>query len=338
LAKQPDRTKKSGMKSLMERRQRAVQLRLAGASISQAQKDTGLARHTVINALRSYQAGGWAAVEAVRPGRPQGAGRLLSVLQEAQLREWICTVAPDHLGLPHPLWSNQVVRELIQERFGLELADRTMALYLKRWGFALRHPLERFLRTSDAYDRGLSYRRVHPSEAKHLHQAGATLLWCDWQALPEGDTASGSDGPARVPRSEPRRIVLYAITTRGEASWRCYRRLNGTSTIHFFEALSRSSSERVGLFVMGTRIPEPAPLRRWLRNNSKVLRFTLDHGSIGPAVEEVARSRPVPVPVPVPLVPTFGPLAPDRGWQRIFSHIPAVARFDSGERRPRDEL
>jgi len=289
----------SPINNLKDRRRHAVQLRVQGASISEAQTATGLARHTVIRAFRSYQTGGWPAVEGARPGRPRGAGRALSVEQEAQLCGWICTMSPDQLGLPHLLWSNEVARELIQKRFGIALADRTMALYLKRWGFGVKHPFKRFLRTSYNGAPAIWFRDLYPSEAKGVHQAGATLLWCDWQGLAVPPASAGTEGPAAVPRTQSQRIVLYAMTTRRATRWLCYERLNTSSTIHFFDAVSRSSKGRVLLVLLGTRIPERSALRAWLRNNSQVVRVTLDHEGIALEVDKFLRSLDTPVPVPL---------------------------------------
>jgi sulfate adenylyltransferase subunit 2 len=55
---------------LNERRISAVRLRLAGASVADAAVRTGLSQPTVINALKSYRSGGWAAV----PVGPRGRG------------------------------------------------------------------------------------------------------------------------------------------------------------------------------------------------------------------------------------------------------------------------
>jgi transposase len=37
--------------------------------------------------------------------------------------------------MPYALWTRTAVAQLIEQRFGIVLAVRTMGLYLKRWGF-----------------------------------------------------------------------------------------------------------------------------------------------------------------------------------------------------------
>ena len=40
----------------------------------------------------------------------------------------------------YALWTRQAVVELIRDRYGIELAVRTMGLYLGRWGFTPQKP------------------------------------------------------------------------------------------------------------------------------------------------------------------------------------------------------
>jgi len=35
------------------------------------------------------------------------------------------------------LWSRSAIRALVRSRFGIELQDRLIGKYLKRWGFTL---------------------------------------------------------------------------------------------------------------------------------------------------------------------------------------------------------
>jgi bifunctional enzyme CysN/CysC len=57
------------VEALNERRKEAVRLRLAGATVEQAAKKTGLSAPTVIAAFKAWRAGGWAAVPVAPRGR-----------------------------------------------------------------------------------------------------------------------------------------------------------------------------------------------------------------------------------------------------------------------------
>ncbi|HWD65536.1 MAG TPA: sulfate adenylyltransferase subunit CysD [Solirubrobacteraceae bacterium] len=61
---------------LNRRREEAVRLRLAGATIDQAAAASGLSRPTVIRAFKAYQSGGWEATAVSRRGRRARRGDL----------------------------------------------------------------------------------------------------------------------------------------------------------------------------------------------------------------------------------------------------------------------
>jgi transposase len=50
--------------------------------------------------------------------------------------------------MPFALWSRPAVQALIKERYGRDIAVRTMGTYLARWGFTVQKPLRR------AYEQG----------------------------------------------------------------------------------------------------------------------------------------------------------------------------------------
>ncbi len=94
-----------------------------------------MSRTTVIAAMKAYQAGGWKAVDVERPSRPEGTGRTLTADQEREIQRLIRDRTPDQLKMVYALWTRQAVAALIQDRYGIKLAVRTMGLYLGRWGF-----------------------------------------------------------------------------------------------------------------------------------------------------------------------------------------------------------
>ena len=129
--------------ALNERRRRAVKMRLNGVSLKEAAAQCEMSRTTVIAAVKAYRAGGWGAVDVERPGRPEGSGRTLTAEQEREVRQLIRDRTPDQVKMPYALWSRTAVGELIEQRYGIRLAVRTVGLYLSRWGFTPQKPLRR---------------------------------------------------------------------------------------------------------------------------------------------------------------------------------------------------
>jgi len=46
-----------------------------------------------------------------------------------------CTGLPEQMKLPFALWSRPAIKALVKAQFGLDMQDRLIGKYLKRWGF-----------------------------------------------------------------------------------------------------------------------------------------------------------------------------------------------------------
>jgi sulfate adenylyltransferase subunit 2 len=122
---------------LNAQRRRAVQLRVDGRSLAHVRAETGLSVPTIIGAFKAFTEGGWHAVDVGTRGRPPGAGRGLTLAQEAELALLALYGAPESAGLPPALWSADAVRDCARRRFGVDLHPRAVARCLGRWGLTL---------------------------------------------------------------------------------------------------------------------------------------------------------------------------------------------------------
>jgi hypothetical protein len=61
------------------------------------------------------------------------------------VRETVIGQHPRQPRLPFALWTRRAIRELLRQEFGLEVSDRLVGNYLKRWGFTPQHPIQRAL-------------------------------------------------------------------------------------------------------------------------------------------------------------------------------------------------
>jgi transposase len=133
-----------------ERRVPVIRPREADLSHELIAQQTGLSRTSVFNICARHEAGGASALRDRVGGRPLGDGRLLSAEQEAEVRRLIADRTPDQLKMPYALWTRAAVAQLIEQRFGVVLAVRTMGLYLKRWGFTPQKPMKKACEQSPA--------------------------------------------------------------------------------------------------------------------------------------------------------------------------------------------
>src|SRR3954451_19266010 len=100
----------------------------------------GVCHETISRWWTAYASEGLDALPGGRSGRPAGTGRLLSDEQAARIRWCIDHYAPEELGIAHALWTRRAVRDLIRKEFALDLAERTVGEYLRRWGYTSKRP------------------------------------------------------------------------------------------------------------------------------------------------------------------------------------------------------
>ena len=133
-----------------ERRVQVIRLRKAGRTYDEIAAQTGLSRTGVFDICKRHDAAGPKALRDAPTGRQCGDGRVLDAEQEALVRKLITDKTPDQLKMPYALWTRPAVAQLIEQRFGIRLAVRTMGLYLARWGFTPQKPIKKAYEQSPA--------------------------------------------------------------------------------------------------------------------------------------------------------------------------------------------
>ena len=110
-----------------ERRVQVIRLRKAGNTYEEIAVLTGLSRTGVFNICKRHEALGAKALHDTIGGRKFGENRLLDADQEALVRKLIADKTPDQLKMPYALWTRAAVAQLIEQRFGIRLQERTWA-------------------------------------------------------------------------------------------------------------------------------------------------------------------------------------------------------------------
>ncbi|ARN84786.1 hypothetical protein GQ61_05205 [Candidatus Nucleicultrix amoebiphila FS5] len=103
----------------------------------------GVARGTVSKWVSSYKKKGEIELRKKKRGRRSEDMTLLKPHQCAIIFNMIRDCCPDQLKLPFMLWTRDAVGLLIEQRFGIKLAIRSVGNYLKRWGFTPQKPLRK---------------------------------------------------------------------------------------------------------------------------------------------------------------------------------------------------
>ncbi|QIK36701.1 hypothetical protein GWK36_00325 [Caldichromatium japonicum] len=156
-----------------------------------------------------------------------GEKRALLAEQDAQIRKLMCDGTPDQLKLPFALWSRQAVRQLILDRFGIELRPQGEGKYMARWGLTPQKPIRR------AYE----------------------------QSPPAGKTSE-----IRVTHRREGLSVISTLTNRGKVPWKAFAgAMNADILIDFMKRLVKDArGKKIFLILDNLRVHHTKPVKAWL--------------------------------------------------------------------------
>lgn len=210
-------------------RTQTVALVAAGAPHAEAAEKAGVSRETVCRWVAMERRGGAEALLATRKtGRPKGAAAALSGVQCAQIVNLIIDRTPEQSKLPFALWTCEAVGRLIQERSGVRLAESTVRLYLKRWGFTAQRPARR-AREQEPGAVETWKRESWPKHRAEARRRGAMAVFLDETGLCSAEAAGTSYHPRGRTPALPvsgrgaRLGICTAITPEGGLAFLAYR-------------------------------------------------------------------------------------------------------------------
>ena len=164
--------------ALQALRVRAVRGRELGYSAVALADLFGVAPETITRWWTAYSAAGVPALPGERTGRPPGSGAALTDAQGRRIQELLDTHTPDQFGLAHALWTRRAIGDLIRREFDVDLADRTVGQYLRRWGYTAKAPARQSRhQRPDAVN--LWLRTIYPALVERAAAEGAEIFWTD---------------------------------------------------------------------------------------------------------------------------------------------------------------
>jgi sulfate adenylyltransferase subunit 2 len=113
-------------------REEAVRLRLSGATLADAAKQTGLSAPTVAALVRAYKKGGWEAVINRRRGRPDGGSKHLGIALEVLRQRFLrYRLNGKRFG---PVFNAVQLAKWLTEQTHSPVDERTAKRRLSDWG------------------------------------------------------------------------------------------------------------------------------------------------------------------------------------------------------------
>ena len=160
----------------------------SGESAADVTRSFGLGNKTIFTWLKIAREKG---IDALSPKARSGRNRLLSQREEQEVKHWVIGGDPRQHGFDFGLWTRQIVSELINENFGIEMSLSGVGKLLRRLGLSPQKPLRRaYERDEEAVKTWIT--EVYPRVKKHAKNKGAEIFWLDEASIPKALRGAGS--------------------------------------------------------------------------------------------------------------------------------------------------
>jgi transposase len=230
----------------------------------------GVCHETISRWWSAYTAVGTSALPGGRTGRPLGVGRLLSDAQAQRIRQCIDNYLPQTLGISHALWTRRAVRELIQQEFGIDLAERTVGQYLRRWGYTPKKP-SRHGRQQDPDEVEQWLEETYPAIEVQAFREGAEILWTDEVGVDadhhpgSGYARQGERATMDVPKPHIRVNQISAISNEGSVQFMTYPgALTAAVFLQFLQRLVAGARRKILLIADRLQAHKTPAVAAWL--------------------------------------------------------------------------
>lgn len=256
------------LETLRLRALRGIELGFSEADMADV---LGVTRDTICHWWTAYKLGGIDALPHERSGRPLGSGRFLSDEQASRIRELIDNNMPEQLGIPSALWTRRAVGALIHNEFGIDLAERTVGQYLRRWGYTPKKP-QRHARKQDPDEVAQWLEETYPAIEKQAAEEDAEIHWCD----ETGVAADHHPGAGYSPKGQPATIdtpgphirmnQITTITNDGSVHFMTYTgSMNDARFLVFLGRLLRSTTKKILLVTDRLKAHEDGAVKEWVK-------------------------------------------------------------------------
>ena len=239
----------------------------------------GVSRETVSRWWTAYTAGGIDALPHDRTGRPVGSGRFLSDELASQIRSLIDGNTPEELGIASALWTRRAVGELIRKEFHVDLAERTVGEYLRRWGYTPKKP-QRHARKQDPDEVEQWLALTYPAIEKQAREEDAEIHWCDETGVEAdhhpgtGYSPKGQPATMEVPAPHIHMNQISTVTNEGTVRFMTYQgTMNTALFLVFLGRLLRSTTKKLFLIADRLKAHDDDPVHDWVEAHKDRIRL-----------------------------------------------------------------
>jgi transposase len=267
-----------GHKALTEMRKQAVLQVQAGVGPETVAKAMGINRTTIYDWLAAYRKGGWSALEAKKRG-----GRKAKLNGRAM--KWIFDTVtmknPMQMKFPFALWTLEMVRLMIEKKFGVKLSKSSVNRLLDQLGLSAQRPLWRaYQQNPEAVESWL--KKEFPKIKRQAAKEGAEIFFGDEAGVRSdhhSGTTWGAKGKTPVVSSTGARFgfnMISAVSPRGVLRFMVVEGTVGAAKfIEFMKRLLIGAKGPVYLIVDGHPSHKAKMVKEWIASLDGKLKLFL---------------------------------------------------------------
>jgi len=196
-------------------------------------------------------------MRALASSKGTGRPKKLSATQEQQVFRWVNGKNPMQYGFDFGLWTRQIVRELVQQKFDVVLSLASIGAMLARVGLTPQKPLQRaYQRDPDAIEHW--QREIFPSIAKRAKKEKAEIYFWDESGFRadavQGRTwgVKGQTPVVQVPGQRQSISAASAVSSKGAFWFATYKgALTGELLVDLLEKLMYRRKKPLHLILDG---------------------------------------------------------------------------------------
>lgn len=275
--------RKTTAETQYEIRKTIVRMLKKGMKGKEIAKILNVSEGHVSNVKKAYKEHGIDGIKPKHQGRKQGEKRILTPEQEKEIQKMIVDKNPDQLRLKGCMWTRNNIRDLIKQKYKIDIKLSTLGYYLQRWGFTVQRPVKRaYKQDPEKIDKWLN--EEFPGITKRAKDENAEIFFGDETNIQ--NTANylkgyAPKGKTPIVRTETPRFkinMLSAISKRGKLRFMLYKdNMDATKLIDFMDRLIRDTTKKVFLVLDNLRVHHSKKYKNGLKNTKIKLKFSICH-------------------------------------------------------------
>lgn len=254
-------------------RKNIVRLLKKGKSNSEIAEILDVSERHVRSVKKAYSEGGIEAIKPKKKGRSVGEKRILTPEQEKEIMTIIVEKDPMQLKFKECMWTRNNIRQLIKEKYGIDMKLSTLGYYLSRWGFSVQRPVKRaYKQDKEKIDKWLN--EEFPGITKRAEDENAEIFFGDETNIQntanymKGYAPKGKTPVVRVESQKFKVNMLSAISKRGKLRFMLYKEnMNSKKLIDFMGRLIRDVKKKVFLILDNLRVHHSKDVQKWLEKH-----------------------------------------------------------------------